>query len=58
MLRLIPIMVMALSVVGCASITASEVSHQAMGKCQATRELSIDSTLTTTTTRVVCEVRP
>lgn len=40
---------------GCASLTASEVSHAAMSKCWATRELSIDTTLTTTTTRVVCE---
>ena len=43
---------------GCASLTASEVSMQAMRGCHQTRELSIDSTLTTTTTRVVCEVRP
>ena len=43
---------------GCASLTASEVSMQAMRGCPQTRSLSIDSTLTTTTTRVVCEVRP
>lgn len=39
---------------GCSSLTASEVSHQAMRGCPVTRELHIDSTLTTTTTRVLC----
>lgn len=60
MLRLIQIMAMAmaLTMAGCASLTASEVSMQAMRGCPQTRSLSIDSTLTTTTTRVVCEVRP
>jgi uncharacterized protein YceK len=44
---------------GCASITASEVAHQAMRGCPATSELHIDSTLTTTSTRVVCaHLRP
>lgn len=39
---------------GCASLTAAEVSNQAMRGCQVTRELHIDTTLTTTSTRVFC----